>query len=64
MIVVAYAHTPAGEKFQHPLCLYRVVVHPTKPDGSAALPNGQTPQVVNMVYDAATTYYTGILSRA
>ncbi|MDD4590130.1 MAG: hypothetical protein PHG06_06810 [Parabacteroides sp.] len=56
MIVVAYAHTPAGEKFQIS-SMSAYIVHPTKPDGSAALPNGQTPQVVNMVYDAATTTY-------
>lgn len=59
MRITAYAHRKnnQAEKLQiNNMTAY--IVNAAKPDGSPAMPAGQTPQAVNMVYDPASKNYT------
>lgn len=58
MRVTAYAYRKGnpGAKIQID-SMTAYIVHPTKPDGTTALPNRQDPIVADMAFDAATNTY-------
>lgn len=58
MIITAFAHRKNNTDEKVEITNMKAyIIHPTKPDGTAAMADGQTPQIVNMIFDPGSTTY-------